>query len=82
MPKNEIINDGITAVTPIEEKVDNTPRVRVLIPFPEADDTSLKLDPYEHVTINGEKPIYVKKGEYVDVPVPVYLQLRNRYPNI
>ena len=82
MPKHPVIYDGITAVTPVEEKVDNQPRVRVYIPLPPENDSGLKLDPYEHVTINGEKPVYIKRGEYVDVTVPVFLQLRNKYPNI
>lgn len=77
------INDGITAVTPIETSSMEVPRVTVFIPLPpEAEDGSLKVDPYEHVTINGEKPIYVKRGEPVDVTIPVYLQLRNRYPRL
>ena len=48
---------------------------------PEAEG-GMKTDPYEHVTINGALPYYIRKGEYVDVPVPVFLQLRNKYPNI
>ena len=76
------INDGITSVVQVEEKVDNQPRVRIMLPMPPETESGLKVDPYEHVTINGEKPIYVKRGEYVDVTVPVFLQLRNKYPNI
>lgn len=77
------VNDGITAVTPVMTEPKTTPRVTVFIPLPpEAEDGSVKVDPYEHVTINGEKPVYVKRGEPVDVPVPVYLQLRNKYPRL
>ena len=76
------INDGITSVVQVEEKVDNQPRVRIMLPMPPETGSGMKIDPYEHVTINGEKPIYVKRGEYVDVTVPVFLQLRNKYPNI
>lgn len=82
MPKTPVIDDGITSVVHVEEKVDNQPRVRIMLPMPPETESGLKVDPYEHVTINGEKPIYVKRGEYVDVTVPVFLQLRNKYPNI
>ena len=80
--KVQQINDGITAVAPIVEKEDTTPRVKVFIPLPLESGDGLKQDPYEHVTINGENPYYIKRGEYVDVPVPVFMQLRNRYPNL
>lgn len=72
--------DNITAVTPVEEKVDNTPRVRVFLPRHE-DADGMKTDPYEHVTINGVTTL-VRRGEYVDVTVPVFIQLRNKFPNI
>jgi len=78
----EIINDGITSVVKNKEENKNEPRVSVFIPLPPETDSGLKLDPYEHVTINGEKPIFVKKGERVEVTVPTFIQLRNKYPNI
>lgn len=76
------ISDGITTAVVKEKKTDETPRVRVFIPASEDSGNGAKLDPYEHVTINGELPVYVRRGEYVDVPVPVFMQLRNRYPNL
>lgn len=77
-----VMDDGLTVGTPIVEQKNNAPRVRVFIPpAPEAE-AGIKVDPYEHVTINGEKPVYVMRGQYVDVPVPVFLQLRNKYPNL
>lgn len=79
---HEIVKDGITTVVPVKTEEDKTPRVRCMIPMPPETDSGLKIDPYEHVTINGETPVFVKRGEWVDVPVPVYMQLRNRYPNI
>lgn len=78
-----VASDGITSITPVMQEHGNVPRVTVFIPLPpEAEDESLKVDPYEHVTINGQKPVYVKRGEPVEVTVPVYLQLRNRYPRL
>ncbi len=77
------INDGITSVTPVEQPNNDVPRVLVNIPVPlDAEDKSVKIDPYEHVTINGQKPVYVKRGEPVEVTIPVYLQLRNKYPRL
>ena len=57
------------------------PRVRVVLPLLPEDQMGLKVDQYEHVTINGETTL-VKRGEYVDVTVPVYTQLRNKFKNI
>ena len=57
------------------------PRVRVVLPLLPEDQMGLKVDQYEHVTINGETTL-VKRGEYVDVTVPVYIKLRNKLQNI
>ena len=57
------------------------PRVRVVLPILPEDQKGLKVEQYEHVTINGETTL-VKRGEYVDVTVPVYIQLRNKFKNI
>ena len=73
---------GISVTATVEEVTDDMPRVSVFIPKSEDDGSSMKVDPYEHVTINGALPYYIRKGEYVEVPVPVFLQLRNKYPNI
>ena len=81
--KNPVVaNDGLTITVPEEAATPDVPRVRIMLPLPPETDSGLKIDMYEHVTINGEKPVYVKRGEWVDVTVPVYMQLRNRYPNI
>lgn len=77
-----VANDGITVVLPEKQPSPEVTRVRIMIPAPPETDSGLKVDEYEHVTINGEKPVYIKRGEWVDVTVPVYMQLRNRYPNI
>lgn len=61
-------------------------RVRIMIPAREDDGVAgLNVDQFEHVTIaneEGENTVYVKRGEWVDVTIPVFTQLRNRYPNI
>jgi len=74
--------DELTSVTPIVHKKDNIPRVPVYIPNREEDsDKNVKIDPYEHVTINGVTTL-VKRGVHVEVPVPVYIQLKNKFPGI
>jgi len=73
--------DGISVTTEVVEKKDTIPRVRVILPELEEAGTGLKTDPYEHVTINGETTL-VRRGEYVDVTVPVFMQLRNKYPKL
>lgn len=73
--------DELAVSTPVKKK-NNVQRVRVFIPKREEEEGSdVKVDPYEHVTING-KTTLVRRGEYVDVPVPVYIQLKNKFPNI
>ena len=72
---------GISVTATVEEVTDDMPRVSVFIPKSEDDGSSMKVDPYEHVTINGETTL-IQRGVHVDVPVPVFLQLRNKYPNI
>lgn len=81
MPK-KVLEDGITVATPVEEKTDKQPRVRVMVPLSLESESGLQSDPYEHVTINGEPPVYIRRGEYVDVTIPVFEQLKNKYPNI
>lgn len=74
--------DTITAAVPVETKNDNVPRVKVFIPeAPGIDDGDIKVDHYEHVTVDGVTTL-VRRGEHVEVPVPVFLQLRNKYPKL
>ena len=82
----EIIDDPITIVTE-EKKPDYTgPMVDVFIPaLEDTGSNGLKIDQYEHVTIaNQEKETCykVRRGEHVEVPVPVFLVLKERYKNI
>lgn len=81
MPKKPTI-DQLTAAVPVTKKTDNTPRVKVCIPLaPGDDDETIKVDRYEHVTIDGVTTL-VRRGEPVMVTVPVFLQLRNKYPKL
>ena len=75
------MSKSLTVAVPREEQTEELPRVRVFIPESEEVGTGMKLDHYEHVTINGETTL-IRKGMYVDVTVPVFMQLRNKYPNL
>ena len=67
------------AVKPKKEKY-NGPVVSVYLPALEGSDTEgIKVDQYEHVTIaneKGEKIWHVKRGVHTEVPVDVFLILK------
>jgi hypothetical protein len=75
--------DSLTAAVAVQTEKDNTPTVRIFIPLMPGEDSEdgVKIDHYEHVTIGNDTTL-VRRGEYVDVPVPVFLQLRNKYPKL
>lgn len=56
-------------------------RVQVTLPLLPDDDSGVAVDQYEHVTING-KTTLIKRGETVDVTIPVFEQLRNKFPRL
>jgi len=57
------------------------PTVRIFLPLVEESGTEINTDQTENVIING-KVTQIRRGEYVDVKVPVFLQLKQRYPNL
>ena len=74
--------DSTTAVIPAKTgEAMIEPTVRVIIPELQDQSTEIAVDQTEVVTINGVST-RIKRGEYVDVKVPVFLQLKQRYPNI
>lgn len=75
--KTDDITVEVAAPQPEEQKA----TVRVFLPLLEDQDTSMEIDQTEYVTING-KTTAIRRGEYVDVPVPVFMQLRNKYPHL
>ncbi len=78
----EMVNDGISVAIKKKEEPRKETRVRIMLPMPIESESGLKVDPYEHVTINGQNPVLIKRGEWVDVTIPVFEQLRKRYPHI
>lgn len=82
MPK-KLENTEITTVVTVEEKKEDGIRVPVLLPELPSGDGGMKVDQYEHVTIaNEEKETCYKvlRGTQTDVPVSVFMQLKQRYP--
>ena len=78
--------ENITVAIPKGEEKPEEIRVRIMLPKRESDDNpGVTVDQYEHLTISneqGEQNVRVKRGEWVDVTIPVFMQLKNRYPNI
>jgi hypothetical protein len=63
-------------------------REEVTIFLPELENSEnegIEVDQFEHVTLaneTGEENFRIKRGEYVDVPVPVFIALKDRYPKL
>ena len=81
-----IEGDSITikAAEPPKEVKEQT--VRIFIPaLEDSGSEGLVVDQYEHVTVANmikEKIDYVRRGEYVDVSIPTFLALKEKYPNL
>ena len=84
--KKDELKDQFTIESPEPAPKYDGPMVQVFIPELEnTGSNGLKVDQYEHVSIaNQEKEdiYYVRRGERVEVPVPVFLALKERYPKI
>lgn len=75
---------SMTVAVPNTHK-DEEPRVRIFLPLLDDSGSGVAVDQYEHVSISNEKGdnfVRIKRGEYVDVTVPVFLILKQRYPNL
>ena len=82
MATKKVMNDGISVEIEKEKEVRKEPTVRVFIPkLDESEYGDLKIDQAETVIING-KVTRIKRGEDVAVKVPVFMQLKQRYPNL
>jgi len=83
--KTQAVENITIFAEPQPEKPEEV-RVRIKLPLREDDQSAgLNVDHYEHVTISnemGENTVYVKRGEWVDVTIPVFTLLRQRYPDI
>ena len=83
---NVSLDDSMTIKIEKKQPYYNGPMVpNVYIPKLEEEGSGVKVDQYEHVTIANEArewTWYVKRGERVDVPVPVFVLLHDKYPDI
>ena len=82
MATNKKVIDSTAAALPANnEGAMIEPTVRIFIPLAQDQGSDIKVEQTENVVING-KVTQIKRGEYVDVKVPVFLQLKQRYTNI
>jgi hypothetical protein len=84
--KTADFEETFTIVTPEKKPEYDGPMVPVFLPaLEENGQGGMKVDQYEHVTIANESKETcwkVLRGEPVEVPVPVYVTLKERYPKI
>lgn len=82
----EVFDDPLTIVVEEKEEHYTGPMVDVFLPaLEDQGQGGMKVDQYEHVTIaneRGETCYKVLRGEHVQVPVPVFIQLKERYPKL
>lgn len=80
-----MVNDGLTVVAQEKKPEYIGPYVDIFLPALEDGGGGVKVDQYEHVTIaneNKETPYRVLRGEHVQVPVPVFIALKEKYPKL
>ena len=74
-----------SATVPAKKKYEG-PMVTVFLPaLEDSGSEGIKVDQYEHVTIanmNKETCYKVLRGEYVEVPVEVFMVLKQKYPTL
>lgn len=84
--KDLLANAELTTAVKKDEKKYEGPTARVFLPELEnSGDEGVKVDQYEHVTLANEvgRQVYrVHRGEWVDVPVPVFIALKEKYPKL
>ena len=82
----EMMEADLTVAVPKEQDKYEGPTVGVFLPEIAGSETEgVTVDQYEHVTIANEKKEkiwHVKRGVRTDVPIPVFMALKEKYPNI
>ena len=85
-PEVQEFDDSLTVAVPKKDKGYKGPRVRIFLPkLEEEGGEGIKVDQFEHVTIANERKeehYRFLRGEWVDVPVPVFIALKERYPQL
>lgn len=86
MAAKENKTDSLTTAVVREEKKYEGPYVTVFLPVLEGGgEDGVKVDQYEHVTLANEEReqvFRVLRGEPVQVPVPVFIALKEKYPKL
>ena len=83
--RKPVVNDGLTIVQEVKEEKDKGPTVQIYLPKLEEEGSGVKVDQYEHVTLANEikEDIkYIKRGERVDVDIPTFLLMKEKYPDL
>ena len=77
---------SMTMALPKQEKKNEEIRVSVFLPrLDDPGDGGVKVDQYEHVTIAneiGERHDRVLRGEHVEVSLPTFMALKEKYPKL
>ena len=68
-------------MAPKKTKLTLEPVVRICLPLAEETGTEAAVDQHETVIING-RVTRIRRGEFVEVKVPVFMQLKQRYPSL
>lgn len=86
MASKNIMNSDITTAVKKEDNRYKGPTVDVFLPELEnSGEEGMAVDQYEHVTIANEQGLQrfrVRRGMHVDVPVPVFMALKEKYPKL
>ena len=76
----------LTTVVEVKDKSYKGPRVSVFLPaLEDSGSAGIKVDQYEHVTIANEakeEHVRILRGTPVDVTVPVFMALKEKYHNL
>ena len=83
MAKKGLQLDDLNSAVVKEEKKYEGPTVQVFIqPIENSGEEGMDVDQYEHVTISnetGSEKLLIKRGEFVEIPVPFYIALKEKY---
>jgi len=85
MAARKPVNDGLTIVQEVKEEKNKGPMVQIYLPKLEEEGNGVKVDQYEHVTIANEKEEdfkLIKRGERVDVDIPTFVVMKEKYPDL
>ena len=79
------LDDGMTIKIEEKQPEYKGQMVRIFLPKLEEEGSGIKVDQYEHVTIANEAREWtwrVQRGVWVDVPIPVFVLLKQKFPDI